>query len=174
MSALSRLLEKYPDLPIREVRHELDAEGFEKYRQKHEEYPFEGGAVGVIWVSEEEVVLTKRSQSLAGWALPGGRVDRGEDFDAGLIREVKEETDLNVTEVTAVVVEEKLMVSPGGIEIPLTLVLFEGYALGQEACETEESRSEGLEIAVFNVNDLPEMIFTDRAKVEMCIERRAV
>ena len=38
------------------------------------------------------------SKSFAGqWDLPGGKVDPGEQFDTALVREVEEETGLNVT-----------------------------------------------------------------------------
>lgn len=42
-----------------------------------------------------EVLLSVRSD-LHGWELPGGQLEPGEAFEAGLVREVREETGLHV------------------------------------------------------------------------------
>ncbi|MBU1712414.1 MAG: NUDIX domain-containing protein [Proteobacteria bacterium] len=46
-------------------------------------------------------LLLKRSMSSKGnpgkWDLPGGKIERGENFDEALLREVKEETGLTIT-----------------------------------------------------------------------------
>ena len=44
----------------------------------------------------EGVVLIERRNPPHGWALPGGFVDIGETVEAALVREMKEETSLNV------------------------------------------------------------------------------
>ena len=54
--------------------------------------------VGAVIVDGERVLLVKRAhEPLKGqWSLPGGAVEVGESLEAGLVREVREETCLDV------------------------------------------------------------------------------
>jgi len=47
----------------------------------------------------EGIVLVKRSNPPFGWALPGGFVDCGESLEEAVVREAKEETNLDLTQV---------------------------------------------------------------------------
>jgi ADP-ribose pyrophosphatase YjhB (NUDIX family) len=55
-------------------------------------------AVGAICQNGAELLMVKRGRDPAQglWSIPGGRVERGEYLTAALIREVKEETDLDI------------------------------------------------------------------------------
>jgi ADP-ribose pyrophosphatase YjhB (NUDIX family) len=66
-----------------------------------------GAGFGVIIVNAEGKVLLGRRhpdpdkadsafRSAGEWSLPGGKLDWGESFEDGAIREVKEETDLDI------------------------------------------------------------------------------
>lgn len=58
--------------------------------------------VGAVVQSQEEVLLLHRPEGdfMGGlWELPSGKVEPGEAFDAALIREVKEETGLDVSSI---------------------------------------------------------------------------
>lgn len=44
----------------------------------------------------ERIVLIRRTNPPLGWALPGGFVDEGEPLHAACVREVREETSLEV------------------------------------------------------------------------------
>lgn len=46
------------------------------------------------------IVLIERKNPPHGWAIPGGFVDRGESCEVALVREMKEETNLDV-EITS-------------------------------------------------------------------------
>jgi 8-oxo-dGTP diphosphatase len=65
--------------------------------RKYPERPIVG--VGAVIVDGERVLLVKRAhEPLKGqWSLPGGAVEVGESLEAGLVREVREETCLDVT-----------------------------------------------------------------------------
>jgi 8-oxo-dGTP diphosphatase len=55
-------------------------------------------AVGAIIVSDGALLMVQRGQAPAKglWSIPGGRVEYGEYIADALIREVKEETDLDI------------------------------------------------------------------------------
>jgi ADP-ribose pyrophosphatase YjhB (NUDIX family) len=66
-----------------------------------------GAGFGVIIVNKEGKVLLGRRhpdpdkadsafRSAGEWSLPGGKLDWGESFEAGAIREVKEDTGLDI------------------------------------------------------------------------------
>jgi len=55
--------------------------------------------VDVIIELKEGIVIIKRSNPPFGWALPGGFVDYGESLEDAVIREAKEETNLDLINV---------------------------------------------------------------------------
>lgn len=65
-------------------------------RRQYPERPIVG--VGAVIIQEGRVVLVKRRyEPLAGrWSLPGGTLELGETLEAGLAREMQEETGLDV------------------------------------------------------------------------------
>lgn len=61
-------------------------------------------AVGVIKDSQERILLAKRPSHLhqgGKWEFPGGKVEINETTSEALIRELKEEVNLDVTATTA-------------------------------------------------------------------------
>lgn len=52
--------------------------------------------VDVIIAYRDGIVLVKRKNPPFGWAIPGGFVDYGESLEEAAVREVKEETGLDV------------------------------------------------------------------------------
>lgn len=56
------------------------------------------GVGAVVWNDEANILLIRRSKPprLGEWSLPGGKVEFGETLSAALLREVREETGLNV------------------------------------------------------------------------------
>lgn len=52
--------------------------------------------VDVIIEVDDQIVLIERANEPVGWAIPGGFVDEGESVERAAVREVAEETSLNV------------------------------------------------------------------------------
>jgi 8-oxo-dGTP diphosphatase len=55
-------------------------------------------AVGAVAVSDDQLLLVRRGHGPAAgeWSVPGGRVEVGEPVEAAVVREVLEETGLDV------------------------------------------------------------------------------
>jgi 8-oxo-dGTP diphosphatase len=70
--------------------------------------------VGAVILHEGNVVLVKRRfEPLAGqWSLPGGRLELGETLEAGLAREMLEETGLEVEVGPVVDVFDRILLDP--------------------------------------------------------------
>jgi 8-oxo-dGTP diphosphatase len=76
--------------------------------------PFVG--VGAVIIDAGRVVLVKRQhEPLKGqWSLPGGAVEVGETLEAGLVREIEEETGLHVTVGPVIEVLDRITRDPTG------------------------------------------------------------
>lgn len=57
--------------------------------------PLQPGAIGIVLSQDRKVLLAKRCD-LPIWVLPGGGIEEGESPQEALIREVKEETGIDV------------------------------------------------------------------------------
>ena len=70
--------------------------------------------VGAVIIHDGKVVLVKRRfEPLAGqWSLPGGRLELGETLEAGLAREMLEETGLEVQVGPVVDVFDRILLDP--------------------------------------------------------------
>ena len=70
--------------------------------------------VGAVIVQDGRVVLVKRRfEPLAGqWSLPGGRLELGETLEAGLAREMLEETGLEIEVGPVVDVFDRILLDP--------------------------------------------------------------
>ena len=65
--------------------------------------------LGVIIVDKEgNILIGKRKGFVPKYALPGGHLDAGETFEQGAIREIKEETDLNIGNLKVIGVTNNL------------------------------------------------------------------
>lgn len=72
--------------------------------------------VGAVIVHDDRVVLIKRRfEPLAGqWSLPGGTLELGESLEAGVAREIQEETGLDIEVGPVVEVFDRILLDAGG------------------------------------------------------------
>ncbi len=54
-------------------------------------------SVGGIIIIDKKILMVDRTIFPLGWACPGGHVDKGETPNHAIVREMKEETNLNIT-----------------------------------------------------------------------------
>ncbi len=175
MSSVENLLEKYPEAEVIESIIKIDEANFQAQRNKILQRNSEGASIGVVWMDMASIVLARRLGLHPGWALPGGTVERNEDFDAAFLREIYEETSVKALIDRLLLLDRRLFVSPTGDTQALNLAVFEATAIPkQTAITTDDAHREGLEVQTFVTNALPEiMIFKDKQRTEMIINGRS-
>lgn len=62
----------------------------------NQDYAFNIRITGVLIENNEILLVQQKLSNKRKWSLPGGRLERGETLSQGLIREMKEETGLDV------------------------------------------------------------------------------
>jgi len=118
-------------------------------------------ATAIIPFPPDKILLIKRKTvPFKGyWALPGGRVDPGETVEQTIVREVKEETGLDVTVIRKVGEYHEQGVQ-GGFEYDYYPACFLVKIIGGEIVKQE---SEIEEITLFSLNALPEVLAFEHA-----------
>ncbi len=114
-------------------------------RREYPEAPIVG--VGAVVIDGENVLLVRRGQEpLKGeWSLPGGALELGETLQEGVVREVREETGLEVAPVGMVEVFDRITHDEvsGRVRYHYVLVDFICHAVGGSLCgssDAEEAR----------------------------------
>ncbi|MDJ1474178.1 DNA mismatch repair protein MutT [Bacillus wiedmannii] len=79
-----------------------------------------------ILIEDEKVLLVNQKVSNRNWSLPGGRVENGEMLEEAMIREMKEETGLEVKIKKLLYVCDKPDASPSLLHITFLLERIEG------------------------------------------------
>ncbi|MBR6019086.1 MAG: NUDIX domain-containing protein [Lachnospiraceae bacterium] len=111
-------------------------------------------AVGIIYDKEKGLLLERRSDN-GEWCVPGGGLELGEDQVAGLRREVKEETNLDIVSPEFFTVRANVhMVYPNLDEVYYTDIV---YIVTEFSGELKPDR-ESTELRWFDINELPENI----------------
>jgi ADP-ribose pyrophosphatase YjhB (NUDIX family) len=120
-------------------------------------------ATAIIEFPDKKVLLVKRGTVVfkGYWALPGGRVDPGENVEQTIIREVKEETGLDV-EIVRKIGEYREKGFQDGIEYDYYPACFTVKIV---AGELEKQQSEIKEIKLFNLNELPQTLAFEHAQM---------
>ncbi len=89
-STAETLRARYEDVVHHEASHELDAEAFASMRASPR-----GWGVGALVVDAADRVLLVRENGQ--WYVPGGRLEAEESPEMGAVREVREETGVDVS-----------------------------------------------------------------------------
>jgi len=120
-------------------------------------------ATAIIPFSPDKILLIKRrTVPFSGyWALPGGRVDPGETVEQTIVREVKEETGLDVAVVSKIGDYHEQGVQDG-VEYDYYPACFLVKTVGGEIKKQE---SEIEEIKLFSLSEVPEAMAFEHAQM---------
>jgi len=120
-------------------------------------------ATAIITSPPDKILLIKRRTVPFRdyWALPGGRVDPGETVEQTIVREVKEETGLDVAIVSKIGDYHEQGVQDG-VEYDYYPACFLVKTAGGEIKKQE---SEIEEIKLFSLSDIPEAMAFEHAQM---------
>ena len=106
---------------------------------------------------EDGIVMIERSNPPFGWALPGGFVDYGESVEHSVVREVKEETSLDFTDIK----QFKTYSEPGrDPRFHTVSVVFTGKGSGKLQADSDAKNA-----GVFKLDKLPRDIAFDHREI---------
>ncbi len=140
---------------------------------KHKFVLLQDGAVAFIENSDGDILLQRRSDREI-WGLPGGCQELGETFEDTIIREVLEETNLNIVKDDLVLVgiasgmQRKNSYPNGDVVINNTVV----YKISEYSGELKWN-NESKEMKFFSVNNIPKE-FMEPDLLEMYINYKTV
>lgn len=113
--------------------------------------------IAVIIIDEEKGVLLQKRSDVGLWGIPSGHVEPGETVTEAAIREVKEETNLQIGIMKLLGVysepDSQVFEYPNGKIVHFITICFSAKILGGELkCNCSES----LDVKFFPINDLPQ------------------
>jgi 8-oxo-dGTP diphosphatase len=120
-------------------------------------------ATAIIPFPPDKILLIKRSTPpfIGYWALPGGRVDAGEIVEQTVVREVKEETGLDI-KIARKVGEYHEQGVQGGVAYDYYPACFLVKAVGGKI-RKQESEIQGIKL--FSINSIPETLAFEHSQM---------
>ena len=118
--------------------------------------------VGGVLVCDGRVLLIRRGKEplLGRWVVPGGTVELGEPLEAALVREMREETDLEVTPVEVLTIFDRIEREEGG-------GVAYHYVIVDYLCEyvsgTPRAGSDALQVALARPEELESFDLPEKA-----------
>jgi len=113
--------------------------------------------VDIIIEINDGIVLIKRKNPPYGWAIPGGFIDYGESAESAAIREAKEETNLEITDLRQFHIYSDPNRDPRFHTISIVFVA--------KAKGIPQAKDDAMEIGVFTEDNLPAEIAFDHRKI---------
>jgi ADP-ribose pyrophosphatase YjhB (NUDIX family) len=113
--------------------------------------------VDLIIEIDHKIVLVERRNPPHGWALPGGFVDYGESLETAAVREAREETGLNVTNLQQFHAYSEPDRDPRQHNIS---IVFTASAKG-----TPVAGDDAQSVRLFALTDLPHPLCFDHARI---------
>ena len=113
--------------------------------------------VDAIIETDNGIILIKRKKPPAGWAIPGGFVDYGETLEEAAVREMKEETSLDIN------LDRQFHTYSNPDRDPrhhTVSTIFIATATG-----TPEAADDAIDIGIFTKDNLPEDIAFDHRQI---------
>jgi len=86
-----------------------------------EEHPLQVRLTGVLVEDESILIVEQRVSAARRWSLPGGKLQRGETLQGGMVREMREETGLETEIVKLLYVCERPDTQPPLIHLSFLL-----------------------------------------------------
>jgi len=135
-------------------------------KRKYPKHPLAG--VGGVVIHRNRALLIRRgSEPLKGeWSIPGGMLELGEELAAGVQRELKEETGLDVEPLKCILVFDRIMREGARVKYH--------YVIVDYLCRRKRGRlrpaSDVIDARWVRREDLPQYHLTDMA---MALIRRA-
>jgi ADP-ribose pyrophosphatase YjhB (NUDIX family) len=113
--------------------------------------------IDIIIETKQGIVLVKRKNPPHGWALPGGFIDYGESAEDAAIREAREETSLEVTNLRQFHVYSDPDRDPRHHSISIVFIA--------RASGTPRAGDDAAELGIFSKGTLPRDIAFDHARI---------
>jgi 8-oxo-dGTP diphosphatase len=114
-------------------------------------------AVDIIIELESGIVLIDRRNEPFGWALPGGFVDYGESLESAAVREAREETSLDISNLRLLGCYSDPS-RDDRMHTISTVYIASGRGIPRAA-------DDALNLAVFSLGSLPERLCFDHARI---------